>query len=81
MQQRINISLPQETVKLIDRVTTNGGRSRLIDVAVRHYVETAGRSKLREQLAKGYRQLAELSLEIAAEWFPIDEETWRKAGL
>jgi CopG family transcriptional regulator/antitoxin EndoAI len=81
MQQRINVSLPEETVKLIDRVTRKGNRSRLIDAAVRHYVRSVGRAKLQDQLAEGYRKLAKSSLETAAEWFPLDEEAWRKAGV
>lgn len=81
MQQRINISLPEDTVKLIDRVTRKGNRSRLIDAAVRHYVRSVGKSKLESRLAEGYRKLSKSSLEIAADWFPVDEEAWRKAGL
>lgn len=81
MQQRINVSLPQETVKLIDRVTRKGNRSRLIDAAVRHYVRSVGKAKLESRLAEGYRKLSKSSLEIAADWFPVDEEAWRKAGL
>ena len=81
MQQRINVSLPEDTVKLIDRVTRKGNRSRLIDAAVRHYVSSVGKAKLQDRLAEGYRRLSKSSLEIAAEWFPADEEAWRKAGL
>ena len=36
MRKRINISLPEETLELIDRVTEHGDRSRFIDEAVRH---------------------------------------------
>jgi CopG family transcriptional regulator/antitoxin EndoAI len=81
MQQRINVSLPEETVKLIDRVARKGNRSRLIDAAVRHYVRSVGRAKLQDQLREGYRKLAKSSLETAADWFPLDEESWRKAGV
>jgi len=81
MQQRINISLPEETIKLIDRVTKRGSRSRLIDAAVRHYVSAVGRARLQSQLAEGYRKLSKSSLEISADWFSVDEDTWRNAGL
>jgi hypothetical protein len=36
MRKRINISLPEETLELIDRVTEHGDRSRSIHGAVRH---------------------------------------------
>lgn len=81
MQQRINVSLPEATVKLIDRVTRKGDRSRLIDAAVRHYVKSVGKARFQRKLAEGYRELSKSSLEIAAEWFPVDEAAWRKAGL
>lgn len=77
MSKRINIILPERTVSVLDRVTTKGNRSRFIDRAVLHYVETQGRQGLREQLAEGYRANAERDLAMAAEWFPLEEEAWR----
>ena len=74
MNKRINIVLPNTTVSVLDRVATKGTRSRFIDRAVLHYVETQGKHSLREQLAAGYRANAERDLEIAAEWFPLEEE-------
>ena len=81
MQQRINISLPEETVRLIDRLTSKGNRSRLIEAAVGHYVRSLGKTRLRRKLTQGYRKLSQSSLEIAAEWFPADEDAWQKGGL
>ena len=40
MSKRINIILPDKTVAVLDRVASKGTRSRFIDRAVRHYVET-----------------------------------------
>jgi CopG family transcriptional regulator/antitoxin EndoAI len=76
MSKRINIILPDATVAVLDRVASRGTRSRFIDRAVRHYVETRGRASLREQLKAGYRANAERDLAIAAEWFPLEEEAW-----
>ena len=50
MSKRINIILPDKTVAVLDRVASRGTRSRFIDRAVRHYVETEGMARLREQL-------------------------------
>jgi CopG family transcriptional regulator/antitoxin EndoAI len=77
MSKRINIILPDTTVAVLDRVAAKGSRSRFIDYAVRHYVETRSRRSLREQLKAGYRANAERDLAIAAEWFPLEEEAWR----
>jgi CopG family transcriptional regulator/antitoxin EndoAI len=78
MSKRINIILPDTTVAVLDRVASKGARSRFIDRAVRHYVETQDREKLRELLKAGYRANAERDLAMAAEWFPIEEEAWRR---
>lgn len=83
MSKRINIILPESTVSVLDRVTTKGNRSRFIDRAVRHYVETQSRQSLRERLKAGYLANTQRDLELAAEWFPLEEEayeTFAKSG-
>ena len=76
MSVRINIILPETTVNMLDRVAARGGRSRFIDRAVLHYVEAQGKQHLRKQLEAGYRANSQEDLEIAAEWFPLEEEAW-----
>jgi CopG family transcriptional regulator/antitoxin EndoAI len=78
MSKRINIVLPDTTVKVLDRVAPKGDRSRFISHAVLHYVETVGKRSLKERLKAGYQANAARNLEIAAEWFPLEEEAWRK---
>ena len=46
MAQRINIILPEATVRTIDRLARPGQRSRFIDRAVQHYVATASAEAL-----------------------------------
>ena len=77
MSVRLNVTLPEATVGLIDRVAENGNRSRLIDQAVREYVRQLERAKLRELLKEGALARAERDLALAQEWFPIEEETWQ----
>ena len=79
MSKRINIMLPERTVAVLDRVATRGRRSQFISQAVLHYVESQGRQSLRERLKAGYLANAEESLRIALEWFPHEEEAWRKS--
>jgi CopG family transcriptional regulator / antitoxin EndoAI len=76
MSKRINIILPEKTVAVLDRVTTRGNRSRFIDQAVLHYIESRGKQSLREQLKAGYSANGERDLAIAADWFPLEEEAW-----
>ena len=76
MSKRINILLPETTVAVLDRVTKPGSRSRFIDRAVLHYIESLGKQALREQLKAGYRANADRDLATAIEWFPLEEEAW-----
>lgn len=74
MRQRLNITLPKETVQLIDRVAKKGDRSRVIDMAVRQFVTARSKANLRKQLEEGYTRWAEHDRELAEAWFPLDEE-------
>lgn len=76
MQRRINISLPEETVRLMDRVSPRGNRSRLINEAVKRYVASRRRATLRKKLKEGALRRAERDLRLSAEWFLLDEEAW-----
>lgn len=78
MHQRINITLPQDTIRLIDRVAEKGDRSRFINQAVRRFVDQVGRKNLRRLIKEGAIREAELDLRLAQEWFPLEEEVWQR---
>ncbi len=78
MYQRINITLPEETLGLIDRLAKTGDRSRFIDRAIRYYVEAIGKANLKKLLKEGAISRAERDLRLAEEWFTLGEETWPK---
>ncbi|MBI4641111.1 MAG: hypothetical protein HY731_10480 [Candidatus Tectomicrobia bacterium] len=80
MHRRINITLPEETVRLIDRVTERGDRSRLIDEAVKRYIEEIGRANLKARLKEGALRRAKRDLALAEEWFSLEEEAWHESG-
>jgi len=78
MNTRINIILPETTVAILDKVAAKGDRSRLINQAIRQYVETQGRRNLREQLKQEALVNSERDLAMVAEWFPLEEEAAQK---
>jgi len=78
MHRRVNITLPEETIRLIDRAAHRGSRSRLIDEAVRSFVRGRSRMELRKLLKEGAQRYAARDRAIAEEWFHIDEEAWQK---
>jgi CopG family transcriptional regulator/antitoxin EndoAI len=79
MNKRINVVFPAETVKMLNSVAPKGSRSRLISGAVLHYVEIRAKSNLADRLKAGALADAKRDLEIAQEWFSLDEEAWRRA--
>jgi CopG family transcriptional regulator/antitoxin EndoAI len=80
MNKRLNITLPEPTVRLMDRVAGKGRRSRFIDRAVRRYVKEETRANLTKQLAESYHANAAIDLQLADEWFPLEEEAWPHAS-
>ena len=74
MNTRLNITLPEQTVRLMDRVAGKGQRSSLIDRAVRRYVKEETRANLMKQLTESYHAHAAIDLQLAEEWCPLEEE-------
>lgn len=72
--KRVNVSLPQDTLQLLDRLVEKGNRSAFLNRAVRFYVNEVGRANLRKELRRGALVRASRDLSLTQEWFPIDEE-------
>ena len=53
MHQRINITLPEETVHLLDRKAPNGQRSRFIDRAIRHFIAAQSKKRMGAEVRAG----------------------------
>jgi CopG family transcriptional regulator/antitoxin EndoAI len=80
MSVRLNVVLPDETVAVLDRVTTKGERSRFIDRAVRRLIESEGKANLRARLKEEALANAGRDLAMVAEWFPVEEEAAERSG-
>ena len=78
MYRRINITLPEKTLELVDRVSKKGDRSRFINEAIKRYVREVGRAKIRKELKAAYLEGAERDRQLAEEWFFLEEESWQK---
>jgi len=76
--KRINISIPIETLQLINEIAPPKKRSQFIADAITQYASEIKRLELREQLKAGYLANAESDRQIAEEWFPLEQEAHEK---
>jgi CopG family transcriptional regulator/antitoxin EndoAI len=81
MSKRINIVLPDKTLAVLDRVATKGNRSQFISRAVLHFIESQGKEMLRERLKREAIANAARDVEMAAEWFPLEEEAATRSAV
>jgi CopG family transcriptional regulator/antitoxin EndoAI len=78
MYKRINITLPESTVRLMESVAGKGDRSLLVDEALKQYIRGVTRKSLRKRIKEGSVRRFERDRALAEEWFLIDEEIWPK---
>ena len=76
-RKRINITLPPETLELIERVAP-GNRSEFINQAVQVYSQRLLQARVRRKLKQAYLERATEDLAIAQEWEPLERELWRQ---
>ena len=72
--RRINISLPADALRLVDRVTSKGDRSRFIAEAISHYAKATRKAQLRKRLREGAERRAERDRALAVEWAGSEHE-------
>lgn len=73
MYRRLNITLPDKTLKMLDKFVPKGDRSSFIDEAIQHYIAQVQKQRLIEQLKEGAICHTERDLGLADEWFKAEE--------
>ena len=79
MTKRINIVLPETTIRKIDRIARPGERSWFIDAAVRHFIAHRSNKALQRRLEQAAIRDRDLAQEIAQDWCAVDQESWERA--
>ena len=74
---RLNITLPEATVVLLESVADKGSRSALIDSAIKKHIGDIKRQRLKERLKAGAIDRAERDREIAEEWAGLEDNLWQ----
>ena len=77
MNKRLNIVLPEATLKSIDRLTKPGERRRFIDKAVQHYISNQSIEAVRARLERPAVRDRDMNREVAGEWSAADREEWQ----
>lgn len=72
--KRLNITLPETTVTMLERVTDKGERSNFIDTAIKTYIRQTRQNDLKELLKEGAVARSKRDLDVVDEWFGIEEE-------
>jgi len=74
-QRKISLSLPELLIDEIDMLAKSDGqtRSKLIALAIKHYVRERRRIELKSQMRKGYLEMSNINLDIASESLLSDE--------
>ncbi len=76
--RRLNITLPESTVALLETVANKGERSIFIDIAIKSYIKQNKQESLRESLKTGAIARGQRDLAVSEEWFDVEEELWQK---
>ncbi|MGA7937035.1 MAG: ribbon-helix-helix domain-containing protein [Kovacikia sp.] len=76
--QRINITLPTETLQALDQHVAKGDRSQFIHAAIQAYLSQIQKEKLRQQLKEGSIRRAQRDRHLADDWFGLEQEGWQQ---
>ncbi|HHU31435.1 MAG: CopG family ribbon-helix-helix protein [Zhaonellaceae bacterium] len=74
--KRIMISIPESLLKEVDGLASmeKRNRSEFIREAMRLYISERKRRTLREQMKKGYQEMAKINLALALENYELESE-------
>ena len=74
--KRIMISLPEKLLKEVDDLASieQRNRSEFIREAMKLYISERKKRTLREQMKKGYQEMADINLALAVENYEIESE-------
>jgi len=74
--KRLNITISQDTWQKIKVVAPKMERSRFIDNALKVYLAKSKANDLKRKLKEEALGNKDKDLEIANEWFALDQESW-----
>ena len=73
---RLNITIPEEVARQLDRIVGARGKSRFIAETLRKRIQEIEEQKLHQMLEEGYKERKRESQAISREFEPADLEGW-----
>lgn len=77
MTKRINVIMPTDTIRTIDRMVRPGQRSEFITRAVEHYVATQSAEAIQKLLEVTAVRDRDLDQQVLEDWFEVDQQSWQ----
>ncbi|NEP81131.1 MAG: hypothetical protein F6K39_25020 [Okeania sp. SIO3B3] len=78
MERKLNITIPEATMQLIEETMPQENLEQLINKALNFYIKQNLSENLKEELRIGAIKRAERDLQLAEEWYELEEEAWEK---
>ena len=78
MDRKLNITIPEATMQLIEEKMPQENLEQLINKALNFYIKQNLSENLKEELRIGAIKRAERDLQLAEEWYELEEEAWEK---
>ncbi|MGF7184280.1 CopG family transcriptional regulator/antitoxin EndoAI [Desulfitispora alkaliphila] len=77
--KRIMISLPENLLEEVDVIAKSEqcNRSEFIREAMKLYIEEKKRRKMRDEMKKGYQEMAGINLALAGDYMELENEVHR----
>lgn len=74
--KKVELELPENLLNEVDSIAErdNISRNELLEHAMRFYIEEREKRALRDDMIKGYQEMAELNLKIAEEFFYAEND-------
>jgi len=73
---RMNITIPEELARQVEKLTNPRKRSQFISEALKHRIEEIQRERVQKALEEGYKARKEESHLITKEFEAVDLEGW-----
>ena len=78
MDRKLNITISEATMQLIEETMPQENLEQLINKALNFYIKQNLSENLKEELRIGAIKRAERDLQLAEEWYELEEEAWEK---